>query len=243
MNSSELEALFDETLLADSGCGAVCKLHLDKSREVFERAAAWCSSNNPLKRARAADILGQLGYEESYSILSKLLDSETEPGPLNSIIVALGQLAKPESVPLILGYRLHGDKSVRLAVAFALGCFPNDPQSVEGLLELTSDPDAEVRDWAVFGLGVQSDADSPEIRETLLRCLGAEDENVREEAAVGLGKRRDPRIIPKLIAMLDAEAPELKVRVADAAAAFLGLPEDPPGWKAADYKRALENVH
>lgn len=125
-------------------------------------------------------------------------------------------------------------------MAFALGCFPNDPQSVKGLLELTADVDAEVRDWAVFGVGVQGDADSPEIRETLLRCLDDEDENVREEAAVGLGKRQDRRLIPKLLAMLDAEAPELKVRVAEAAAAFLGLPKDPPTWKAADCKRALE---
>lgn len=42
--------------------------------------------------------------------------------------------------------------------------------------------------------------------------------------------------------MFEAEAPELKVRVAESAAAFLGLPEDPPDWKAADYKRALENA-
>lgn len=176
MNSSEIDALFAQTLLADSGWEALRKLHLDKSREVFERASAWCSSDNPLKRARAADILGQLRQEESYSILTKLLDSETEPSSLNSIIVALGHVAKPESVPLILRYRHQSDKTVRFAVAFALGCLPNDPQAVQGLMELTSDPDAEVRDWAVFGMGVQGDADSREIRETLLRCLEDEDE-------------------------------------------------------------------
>jgi hypothetical protein len=37
--------------------------------------------------------------------------------------------------------------------------------------------------------------------------------------------------------MLDE--PVLKVRVAEAAAALLGLSEDPPGWAAADYKKAL----
>jgi hypothetical protein len=34
---------------------------------------------------------------------------------------------------------------------------------------------------------------------------------------------------------------ELKVRIAEAAAALLGLDEDPPDWTAADYKTALIN--
>jgi HEAT repeat protein len=63
------------------------------------------------------------------------------------------------------------------------------------------------------------------------------DEDVREEAAVGLGKRQDERLIPKLKTMLDE--PELKCRVAEAAAALLGLDPDPPEWEAADYKAAL----
>jgi HEAT repeat protein len=81
-----------------------------------------------------------------------------------------------------------------------------------------------VRDWAVVGLGVLGDADSEEIRDALLRCVDDSDENVREEAAVGLGKRRDARLLPKLRMML-GEA-ELRVRVAEAAAALLGLAED-----------------
>lgn len=37
--------------------------------------------------------------------------------------------------------------------------------------------------------------------------------------------------------MLDA--PEIKIRVAEAAAALLGLDKDPPEWVAADYRAAL----
>jgi hypothetical protein len=37
--------------------------------------------------------------------------------------------------------------------------------------------------------------------------------------------------------MLDG--PEVKVRVAEAAAALLGFDKDPPEWAAADYKAAL----
>jgi HEAT repeat protein len=166
-----------------------------------------------------------------------MLEEERDPVVLDSAICALGHLDDARAVPLILRYRDHPDENIRFSATFALGCFPNDPQSVCGLLKLTSDADAHVRDWAVFGLGVQGDADSPEIREALLRCLDDENEDVREEAAVGLGKRQEQRFIPWLWAILDE--PEIKVRVAEAAAALLGLDEDPPEWGAADYKAAL----
>ena len=52
-------------------------------------------------------------------------------------------------------------------MAFALGCFPNDPLSAETLLRLTQDTDEDVRDWATFGLGVLGNTDSDEIREVL----------------------------------------------------------------------------
>ena len=73
----------------------------------------------------------------------------------------------------------------------------------------------------MFGLGVLGDFDSPEIREALLCRLTDADEDAREEAAVGLGKRKDQRLLPTLLAMLDA--PELKERVVQAAQALLDL--------------------
>lgn len=175
--------------------------------------------------------------DESYLLVTKMLETEQDPVVLDSAISALGHLHNAKAVPLILSYQDHPDESVRFAVAFALGQFSNDPQSVDGLLKLTSDVDADVRDWAVFGLGVLGDTDSPEIRTALLQCLDDANEDVREEAAVGLGKRRDQRLIPKLRTMLDER--ELKVRVAEAAAALLGFDQDPPGWDSADYKAAL----
>ena len=216
MKTSEVEALFAQTLLGDyegeDAWAAVSALRQDGSREVFEHAAAWCFSDDPLKRARAVAILCQIRREyvtkapgekpewdklewmfrdESYSLVTKMLENEQDPVVLDSAISALGHLDNAGAVPLILRYQDHPDENVRFAVTFALGCFPNDPQSVHGLLKLTSDANAGVRDWAVFGLGVLGDADSPEIREALLRCLEDADEVVREEAAAGLGKRQD----------------------------------------------------
>jgi HEAT repeat protein len=83
-------------------------------------------------------------------------------------------------------------------------------------------------------------ADSPEIRDKLLRCLTDPDEDVREEAAVGLGKRQDLRLIPTLLKML--EDPSVKVRVAEAAAALLGMDIDPQEWTAADYRSAIAKI-
>jgi hypothetical protein len=263
MDMPEVEILFAQTLIGDyegePAWSAVAALHGNGSREIFERAAAWCLSDDPLKRARGAVVLCQLRkarvasasgepkwtraermfVDESYSLITKMLVNEPDPLVLESAIYALGHLDNAEAVPLILTFQGHSDQNVRFAVTFALGCFPNDPQSVPGLLKLTSDVDEEVRNWAVFGLGVQGDADSPEIREALLRCLDDTNEEVREEAAVGLGERQDQRVIPKLVEMLNQ--PILKVRVVEAASALLGLDEDPPEWEAADYRTAIES--
>jgi HEAT repeat protein len=156
---------------------------------------------------------------------------------VSSAISALGHLGEPDAISIIAAYTEHSSEDVRFAVACALGCFPNDPRSTPALLRLTTDSSSDVRDWSVFGLGVQGDVDSPEIREALLSRLADTDEDVREEAAVGLGKRKDQRLLPTLRAMLDA--PELKERVAEAAAALLGLSEDPADWTALDYRNAL----
>jgi HEAT repeat protein len=188
MNKSEVQALFAQTLLGDyegeDAWTAVNALRQDGSREIFEHAAAWCLSDDPLKRARAAAILCQLRRapvmsapgekpewdkpewmfrEESYSLVAKMLENEQDPVVLDAAISALGHLDNARDVPLILSYQNHPDEKVRFAVTFALGCFPNDPQSVCGLLKLASDAEADVRDWAVFGLGVLGEADSPEI--------------------------------------------------------------------------------
>jgi HEAT repeat protein len=223
---------------------------MNGSPEIFERAAAWCKSDDPLKRARAASVLCQLRSgtipnheflfrDESYLLLTNMLEKEQDPTVIYSILSGFGHLDNVLAVPLIQRYRDSPLPRVRYAACFALGCFPNDIRSIEALLKFTSDPEDEIRHWAVFGLGVMGDADSPEIRETLLRCLTDEDEDVREEAAVGLGKRQDRRVIPMLLTMLDDDIP---VRAVEAAAALLGMERDPPGWTPADYRAALSKI-
>jgi HEAT repeats len=205
MTSLEIQRLLDETLLGDyddeEPWGAVSALRRNGNREIFETAASWLRESDPLKRARGAAILAQLRApseepmkepkwlyrEETFPLLVELLEHESDALVLASAIAALGHLYNEAGIPIIVRYKDHPDQDVRYSVTCALGHFPDDPLSVATLIPLTKDEDSDVRDWAVFGLGVQGSVDSAEIREALLRRLLDPDEDVREEAAVGLG--------------------------------------------------------
>jgi len=259
VTSSEIQQLFHRTLLGDyndeAAWEAVSLLRRNGNREILETASEWLKAENPLKRARGADILAQLRApkheerlpkepdwlfrDEIFPLLVELLERESEAMVLDSGIAALGHLYNEAGIPIIVRHSRHPDKDVRFSVACALGHFPNHPLAVGTLLPLTRDEDSDVRDWSVFGLGVQGNVDSPEIREALLERLSDSDEDVREEAAVGLGKRRDIRLLPTLRTML--AMPVLKVRTAEAASELLELPEDPQKWGAEDYKTALDD--
>jgi len=216
MPTATIDELFSQTLKGDydnnQAWDAIHSLRATGSREVFDKAVAWCQSNEPLKRARAADILAQFGHtaenqttlfaSESFPVLAGMLDSETDPVALSAIVTAFGHLENPSIIPQILPFSYHPDNDVRYGLAFTLGCFADDERTVSTLIKLMSDKDSEVRDWATFGLGGLGDYDSPKIREALFKNISDEDEDVREEAVVGLAKRKDPRSVPEVIAAL-----------------------------------------
>lgn len=251
MKQQAIDELFARTVAGDYGdesaWEAIHTLRRLGTREVFDKAASWCASPDPLLRSRGIDVLAQLGntaehptnsfIRESYSLISGLLLREQNDLPLSAAISALGHLENSDAVPLVASFHSHPNPEVRFSVAFSLGCFPNQDLSVEILLELVEDSDNEVRDWAVFVLGVLGDRDSPAIREALYRCLNDLDEDVREEAMVGLGKRKDLRVMPVLVSALSGT--EVKVRVAEAASNLLGLDKDPDEWGAPEYLAAL----
>jgi HEAT repeat protein len=251
MAAQEIDALFAQTLTGDydddAPWTAIHALRRIGTREVFEKAAEWCESTNPLIRARGVDVLAQLGRtadhhsnnfpEESYSVITRLLQGETEARPLAAAIGALGHLENPLAVPLIANFHSHPSSEVRFDVAFALGCFPNEALSVATLLHLMQDTDEDVRDWATFGLGVLGNSESAEIRDALVRGLNDSDEDVQEEAMVGLGKRKDRRVLSVLLPAL--EQPTMTVRVIEAAYMMLDMQNEREGWKGDDYAAAL----
>lgn len=252
MVPGQIDELFAQTLTGDyddeSPWEAVRTLHGLGSRQVFDRAAEWCSSDNSLKRARGADVLAQVGRavnhpsnnfpEECFSVVSSLVQREKDPLPLLSAVHALGHIGNPLAVPLIIEHRLHPCADVRLAVACALGSFANDPRAVDALLALMQDVDDDVRDWATFGLGVLGDLDSDEIRDALCQRMTDLNRDVREESLVGLGKRKDQRVLPELIAELSQR--EISDRVKEAAEWFLDENEQRADWSPVDYAAALK---
>lgn len=93
-----------------------------------------------------------------------------------------------------------------------------------------TDRDPEVRNWATFGLGQQSDMDSDAIRQALKKQLSDDDPDVRYEAIIGLGRRRDRRALSFLKTMLHNDPDDVFAR--EAAAKLLGLNES--GERATD---------
>jgi HEAT repeat protein len=251
MTEEDLSSLFERTLACDydddDAWEAVEALRSTGGREVFARAAEWLTSANPLARARAADILGQIGVgagrphefpEAACDLLLELLTAEQHPRAAASAIVALGHIRAPRALPTIYKFIAHEDAVLRHAISFALGCFVADRASHPGLMLLMTDADQDVRDWATFSLGVWGDLDSPQIRDALARRLGDNFEDVRFEAIAGLAKRGDSRVLPVLVETLEAQE-DPDQRLVDAACALLGFEQQPVGWTGPDYARAL----
>jgi len=251
MSTPTIDELFAQTLNgeydADAPWEAVWALRRIGSREIFDRAAEWCKSRDPLVRARGIDVLAQLGKttehrsnnfpEESYGTISELLQEEIHEKPLASAISALGHLDDPRGVPLITAFAGHPNSEIRYAVACALGNFTNDQQSVEVLLRLTEDADEDIRDWATFGLGSLGDLDSTEIRNALARRLSDTNREVREEAMAGLGKRQDQRVLPSLLQALEEQT--MSDCVIEAAYLMLGMERERKDWAGREYAAAL----
>ena len=242
MVTEAVDEIFARTLLGDydddAPWGAVRELHSLGTRGVFDRAAEWCTSTEPLKRARGADILAQLGRsvdhrennfpEDSFAIVSSMIKIENELMPLNSAISALGHIGDPRAVQILATYQNHSDADIRFSLAWALGNFTDNPTAVEVLVCLTRDEDEDVRDWATFGIGALGKSDSPVIRDALIARLDDSFEDARQEAIVGLARLKDERVVPAL--RLALEEPEVPDIIIEAALDLLGLSESAEEW-------------
>lgn len=190
---------------------AIAALHLRGGRDVFEHVCQLCTSLEAHERRVGADILGQLGTpnytspEETLVVLLGMLECEQEPDVLSSIAVALGHSHRydPRTIEPLVRLKNHPDEQVRYGVVCGLLC-QEDKRAIQTLIDLSADLDSQVRDWATFGLGSQSEADTPALREALVARLADADETVRGEAMVGLARRHDQRMIEPLLTDLEA---------------------------------------
>jgi HEAT repeat protein len=248
----QIDDLFAQTLKGEyddeASWHAVHALRHIGSREVLETATDWCRSDEPLKRARGADVLAQLGRtadhpenifpEESFSVVMALAENEKPIQPLASAIQALGHIGDPRAIPLLVRYGTHPEAEIRFAVACASGSFASEPPIVTVLLELMGDADEDVRDWATFGLGTLSTADTPEIRDSFADLLNNPPSDVVDEALAGLAQRRDQRALPLILERL--RQPDVDDHTLESAGAMLGMHAGKQHMAPEDYISALQ---
>ena len=167
-----------------------------------------CVHGGPAERTLAADVLSQSYLEEKQEIeecsriLMKLLKREVELPVLAGAGRALGQLHSPTAIIPLARLRRHPDASVRFAAVHGL-LYQKSALAINTLVELSADPDRDVRNWATFGLGSVSKADSPRIREALLKRLDDVDGEIRGEAMLGLALRGEVSLIGPFLKELE----------------------------------------
>jgi HEAT repeat protein len=228
-DSRSVSDLFEAALQADDDAAwnAVAALHWRGSKEVLERAVALTRSIDPALRARGANILGQLGVpdrtfpDECFSAVLSLLADDVEQ-VVEDAVYALHHIDSTRGSVHVIPFAGHENDDIRHAVAFGLGGV-DAPEAHEALLTLMQDRDADVRNWATFGIGQQCDVDTDQIRGALASALSDDDDVVRCEGVIGLARRRDARAVPYLKRMLHDDPDDFRAR--DEAAKLLGFDE------------------
>jgi HEAT repeat protein len=185
------------------------------SNEELIAASQLCESHSPKARNLGVQILGQLGIPERTlpqqcgDVLLKLLSIETDSLVLASIGIAFGNLNDPRGVLPLVKWKNHPNPGVRMGVVLGVTS-QADQLAIDALIELSADEDADLRNWATFGLGSQIETNTPAIRDALfdraILELGEDDpmSEIRGEALLGLAMRNDPRVISPLIEELQS---------------------------------------
>lgn len=196
----------------DSAWKAIMELQQRGDRDVFDQACRLCTDENARARSVGADILGQLGvqigqpgrafHEETMATLVGMLEQEHEPSVLSSVAIALGHRQDKRAIKPLTAFKNHPDALVRYGVVHGISGH-EDMLAIQTLIDLSADADADVRDWATFGLGSQIEMDTPAIRSALFARLADDDADTRGEAMVGLACRHDHRMLEPLLADLE----------------------------------------
>jgi HEAT repeat protein len=177
------------------------------------------ADNDPAVRRDAAGEIGRRGDREAVPDLLVRLRSETNIETRRAILEALGLVADPRAVPVLLEMAARPGEPARGEAIEALGAIA-DPRAVGPVSVLLADPRLE--DVAARALGRMGSTALPR----LLSLLG--DEHASTGAARGLGELGDARAMPGLIAVLSAAVPMHRA----AAARALGMLGDPRARKA-----------
>jgi hypothetical protein len=179
-------------------------LPLAESPRIEERALV----ADVLRWARAREQDWPSRSRTYATFLLALADRESDPTVLSACIAAFVDLRDRRGVALAARHARHDDPAVRCTIAGMLVSYvSSELLAVTTLLVLSTDADAETRDWATFGLASclpwpASSIEDPQvcdpevIRQALHARVDDPDESCRGEAWIGLARARDPRVIP-----------------------------------------------
>ncbi|RAG85733.1 hypothetical protein DN069_09485 [Streptacidiphilus pinicola] len=238
-------------------------VELFERRGLAERAMSDLGREGRIRRARAAETLGQLRHQAAVGALLPLL-RDADPDLRVVAARALGRMGDASAVPALLG-ALHGRFAVPPSVVvLALTALGPDSQPLvaEGLdasqplvravavevlgavgatawapriaLALTTDPHPEVQIRAARALGSLG---APQALEPLLDALGPDrPESLRAVAAGSLGRLGDPGVAGRLGELLGDPVP----RVAATAARSMARLGQGGEW---ELRRVLGGIH
>lgn len=196
------DKLFDRLLNNKSDSSywdTVGELRRRPSKTVFERCAALTKSDSPKSRKVGIDVLAQLGIsprpflKESIKLFFESLKTEKDTDVIIALLYAIGHNNDNLSASQIKKICSFTDKPLRESLTFSLLGVDNDI-AIETLIGLSQDTSANIRNWATFGLGSQTEKDSPEIRNALWNRVNDKHKDTRYEAISGLSHRKDERI-------------------------------------------------
>ncbi|WP_203906700.1 HEAT repeat domain-containing protein [Rhizocola hellebori] len=226
MSTSELTVAqaFDQALLAaadddeDRRWELVSWLHVNGGGQALTVASRLSEHPEPVYRALAADVLGQLGAgpgapaidgpfrEGALELLLAMAQREHDSAVLNSIAVGFGHIGDERCLETLVQLHTHHDAKVRAGVVFGL-LGRSQAVALNVLITLSSDDEPSVRDWATFGLARQTKQDFPRLRDALAHRLTDDDPDTLAEAIHGLALRGDERAIQPLLDALQSPLP------------------------------------
>ncbi len=183
------------------------------TREIFNKAVEFTTSSSRTDRRFGAEVLNNFAFKqglpyqtESIEPLTKLLyDDGIEV--LKAAVSAIGRISPLSVLPRIIELSFNSDAYMRFLCTVALPGFVSEriddthEVAIE-LMRLMQDRDELVRDWATFGLGCQTEADGPNIRNAFAKNLEDVDDVTRYEALRALVRRHDLQAISCLQQLL-----------------------------------------
>ncbi|MDB6037311.1 MAG: hypothetical protein JWM99_1152 [Verrucomicrobiales bacterium] len=196
---------------------------------ILERVKELGDRPDAKSRDTAATLLGQNGLKDKVAVsecvdyLLGMISRETSPVVLTSLTFALGHLHDPACITTLLPLKQHPSADVRYALVHSLSGH-DDERAIKTLIDLSSDEECDVRNWATFALGSQTEVNTAEIRDALVARLQEEDDEIRGEALVGLATRSDKRVVTPFLRELEIQTPEVLrnwVLIADTANAVV----------------------